>query len=135
MEQENQFKPLIDEVLDLNKRMMKALVAYVKEHGGLIRTDILCHIEDRVHLPTIYAVLMQSDFAPNHEYPIMAIAVDTDDELMILPDFTEGYTNLGDYTKEQILALDDWMKFSEGYISINVTLYNICELIEQYVKK
>ena len=88
----------------------------------------------RQHLPTIYAVLMQSDFAPNHEYPIMAIAVDTDDELMILPDFTEGYTNLGDYTKEQILALDDWMKFSEGYITINVTLYNICELIEQYVK-
>ena len=135
MENQNKFQPYIDEVLGLNKRMLNALVAFVKEQGGLIRTDMLCHTEDREHLPTIYAVLMQSDFAPNHEYPIMAIAVDTDDELMILPDFTEGFVNLGNMTPEQILALDDWMKFTEGYIICNATLYNICELIEQYVKK
>ena len=130
----NRFQPLMEEVIELNNKMKAQLVAYLKEHGRFVRTDALC-TEDRLPLPTMWAILMQNDFSQNHEYPVMAVALSEQDDLMILVDATEGFQNLGDMTEEEIRACEDWYNFEDGYVTINATLYNILDTIENYVRE
>lgn len=116
----------VESVIALNGRMHADLVEFLKEHGGLIRTD---NHDDR---DTIYGIVMDDAMEENVEHPILAVALMGDD-VCVLFDKTNGHTTLEEMTDEEILEDDDWYSVLGGYVLPASTLYCLCEGIEQYV--
>lgn len=128
-------KALVQKAYDLNKNMIDFLTAFVREHGGLIRTDTYGKDFKDKHVSPIYVISMQGDDEPNTEHRVLAVAL-FDDEIAVLPALSENsYTKetLDGMTDQEIRDLDNWEWFSNGYIMQNATLLSICESIEEYV--
>ena len=129
-------KSLTQKTYDLNSEMEKKLVEIVNECGGenkLIRTDIQ-RVNENLRT-TIYGYLFDEGLDKTTEHRIMAITIFENDifenELAVL--FGEEYEVFGDMTDEEILELDSWHSIFGGLIMSNVTLYNLCENIAEYI--
>ena len=112
-------------VIELNEEMHQILVAFVKAHNGLIRTD------NYQNKPILYAIA-NTLTQENEEYPILAVAV-KDEQLAVLLDYTNGYENLEGISDQKVLESVEWEKVMGGDIVQNVTLYNLCENLDSYV--
>ena len=131
-----QFKSLLEKVNDLNKEMHAALVEFLKQHNGLVRTDTYgLDFKDK-HLNPIYMISMDGDNEPNTEHRVLAVALFENDEVAVLPVLSENNyvkETLDAMTDEEVRDLDDWELIFGGYVLQNATLTALCEGIEEYV--
>lgn len=126
-------KELVKEANSLNEKMHTAIVEVLKQHGGLIRTDNTeREIEKMPLCDIIYTVSMDGDYVPNTEKEVLAVSLDKEEQVCVLPDLS-GYETIGGLTDQEVLDCDNWEVINGGYTMKNATLYNICEALEQYV--
>lgn len=127
---------LVKEVTSLNQKMNDAIVALLKEHNGLIRTDNIERIvNNKPACDNIYVISMQGDDEPNTEHRVLAVALIGEEQLAVLPDLS-GSSNsetINALTDDEVLESNDWEWVFGGYVLENATLASICECIEQYV--
>ena len=129
-EQESKLLMLADKVNQLNAEMHSALVEFLKEHGGFIRTD------NREGKDTMYAYIVNiGTVYETQECAILAVALFEDDQVAILPDYTNGCENLEGLTDEEILASEEWELLLGGECIANATAYQLCESLEEYVEQ
>lgn len=128
-EQKSKLELLTDVARGLNNEMHSALVEFLKEHGGFIRTD------NREGKDTMYAYIINIGSAYNtQECAILAVALLGEDQVAILPDYTyDMSTNLEGMTDEEVLSSEDWILLMGGECVVNATVYQLCECIEEYV--
>jgi len=127
--QKSKLELLVDAANSLNNEMHNALVEFLKEHNGFIRTD-----EVKGKDP-IYAYIVNIGSAyETQECRILAVAL-FDNEVCILPDYTCDMVNLEGMTNEEILESDDWVSLMGGECIINATAYQLCECLEEYVEQ
>ena len=120
------FQELLNAQLALNKRMHEGLVDLLRKNNGLIITeDISCD--------PIYAFIMDEEWGRVTEYRILAVAL-FDDNVCILPAVCDNET-LDGMTYDEIMESDDWYSVYGGMCQISSTLYNICEVIDEYVRE
>jgi len=119
---------LADKVNQLNAEMHAALVEFLKEHNGFIRTD------NHMRGDTMYAYLYNIESAYEaKECAILAVCLTDNDQVAILPDYTNGCENLEGLTDEEILASEEWELLLGGECVANATAYQLCEGIEEYI--
>lgn len=121
----------VQSVLALNKRMHADIVEFLKEHDNFICTDNAESTRD-----TLYAYVTE-DYEQTKEYPILAVALFEDEQVAILPDFSNGYETIIGVANSDLLYdklyRDNWRTIFGGLVLQNATLCSICECIEEYV--
>lgn len=118
---------LTENVLKLNVQMEKQLIEIVNANGGLIRTD------DADCKNTIFGYVYDDILEKVIEQKVLAVAVFEDNDLGVLLGNTYEMFD-DDETDEQILEYDNWHIIQGmGDVVINVTLYNICENLWDYL--
>ena len=80
----------VSEVTDLNIKMHNAIVEFLKEHNGLVRTDTYGKDFKDKHLNPIYMISMEGDDEPNTEHRVLAVALFENDEVAVLPALSEN---------------------------------------------
>ena len=105
--------------------MKKALVDFVNQHDGLIKTD------KYDTLFPIYAYIFNR-YDEEEEYIILAVKTE-EDRLFILPDYASEETDdLEGWTREEILQAPEWEDVDGDNVLPIMTLYNLCNHIEKY---
>lgn len=112
---------LAKEVFTLNEKMEKALVAFVKKHGNLIRTD-----NDNDN-DTIFGMVDEDDGLGYKERKITAVTTHEN----MLSVFFENIENL---TDEELEEHYQWHSVMGGMVLPNATLWSLCEFIGEYVE-
>ena len=124
---------LAKEVENLNEKMHAEIVKFLKEHNRLVRTDrneLKLSSDDP--LPSnIYLISMDSGEL-NTEKRVLAVAIFEDEQVAVLPAFSDNETING-MTDQEVLDCDDWEWINDGFVLQNATLWSICENIEEYV--
>jgi hypothetical protein len=115
---------LAKETFALNEKMHNELVAFVKDHKNLIRTD---DIENK---DAIYGIV-DIDGNGYVEKQIFAVTTFEDNTLGVL--FGDDFSSIKNYTDEELLELDIWYSVMGGIVLPNATLWCLCEFIEEYV--
>lgn len=120
---------LQDFVIEVNTsahRMKEALVEFVNQHNGLIKTDTY----DK--LPCIFAYLLDHD-CDEEEHIVLAVKTEGD-RLFILPDYASEQTgDLDGWPPEEVMHAPEWVDVMSDEVSSVMTLYNLCHYIEEYV--
>lgn len=105
---------------------------FLKGHNGLVRTDNAEHIDKELPLcDQIYTISIDSDYEPNTEKEVLAVALFSEDQVAVLPNL--GDETISGLTDQEVLDCDNWEWIKGGYTLQNATLTSICECIEQYV--
>jgi hypothetical protein len=120
------FQELVNAQLTLNKRMHECLVDLLRKNNGLIIT------EDCNNDP-IYAFIMDEELGRVTEYRILAVAL-FDDSVCILPAVCDNET-LDGMAYDEIMESDNWYSVYGGMCQISSTLYDICEVIDEYIRE
>lgn len=117
---------LITEMNSSVRKMKKSLVDYVNQHGGLIKTD------KYDTLFPIYAYIFNR-YDEEEEHIILAVKTE-EDKLFILPDYASEQTgDLEGWSREEILKDPEWEDVDGDNVLPIMTLYNLCNYIEEYV--
>ena len=123
---------LAKEVENLNEKMHAEIVKFLKEHNRLVRTDRNETKSSRDDMPSnIYVISMDSGEL-NTEKRVLAVAIFEDEQVAVLPAFSDNETIKG-MTDQEVLDCDDWEWINDGFVLQNATLWSICENIEEYV--
>jgi hypothetical protein len=123
---------LAKEVENLNEKMHAEIVKFLKEHNRLVRTDRNETKSSRDDMPSnIYVISMDSGEL-NTEKRVLAVAIFEDEQVAVLPAFSDNETING-MTDQEVLDCDDWEWINDGFVLQNATLWSICENIEEYV--
>ena len=111
----SKFKELTNKTIELSKEMERALVALTKKAGGKIDTS-----NDGMNNDTIFAYVWDEIEETYLEKKVVEVEVE-DDNLIITLDYG--------------LSTEEECKYSifGGLVLINVTLYNLCECLWEYV--
>ena len=132
-EGKSKLKDRVKEVVELNKQMHEDIVEFLKQHNGLVRTDNTERRDMGLSLcDTIHTISMDGDDEPNTEKEVLAVSIDCDDQVCVLPNMN-GYETILGMTDQEVLDCDNWEWIYGGYTLQNATLTSICECIEQYV--
>jgi hypothetical protein len=132
-EQKSKLRLLTDVANGLNNEMHKAIVEFLKQHNGIVRTDNTERRDMGLSLcDNIYTISMDGDDEPNTEKRVLAVALFGEDQVAVLPDLSDNETILG-MTDQEVLDCDNWEWVYGGYTLQNPTLTSICECIEEYV--
>lgn len=117
----------------LNEKMHEDIVQFLKEHNGLVRTDNAERRDKELPLcDQIYTISMDGDDEPNTEKEVLAVSLDCNDQVCVLPNMS-GYETILGMTDQEVLDCDNWEWIQGGYVLQNATLTSICECIEEYV--
>jgi hypothetical protein len=114
-ESKNKLVELTDKVMELSKEMEKALIEFTKKAGGKINT---CNDDGSNDI--IYAYVWDEEEQTYLEKKVIEVEVENDHLVITL-----GYR----------LSTEEDSKYSifGGLILINATLYNLCEVLWEYV--
>lgn len=117
---------------ELANQMHDDIVEFLKQHNGLVRTDNAERRDKEMKLcDTMYAISMDGDDEPNTEKEILAVAIIGEEQVAVLPNL--GCETISSMTDQEVLDCDNWEWVNGGYVNRLATLYNICEVIEEYV--
>lgn len=123
----NRLHEIRDILLGINRAVTDKISHFVKEHGGLIRTQYYNPLRDEIWCYYI------NDEGEVKDTNILAIAVIYDD-LVVLPEY--GYNSREEFEKLsdiELIGLKGWLPIMGGDIITNVALYNICDILEEYI--
>lgn len=116
----------IQAVRNINQDMNIVLCGILKSTGKkLIRTD------DDINKSSIYAYVLDNYCIKYEEKRVLAITIFEGRFIGVL--LNEDYTTLDGMSDDEILELNNWHTMFDGEILSNVTLYNLCKTIEEYI--
>jgi hypothetical protein len=119
-------------VVELNEKMHEDIVEFLKQHNGFVRTDNTERRDEGLLLcGNIYTISMDGDDEPNTEKRVLAVMLDEDEQVCVLPDM--GEETISGLTDQEVKDCDNWEWINGGYVLQNATLLSICECIEEYV--
>ena len=132
-EGKSKLKDRVKAVIELNEQMHADIVDFLKQHNGLVRTDNAERRDKELPLcDRIYTISMDGDDEPNTEKEVLAVSLDCDGQVCVLPNLS-GCETISGMTDQEVLDCGNWEWIKGGYTLQNATLTSICECIEQYV--
>ena len=117
----------------LNNQMHTDITEFLKQHNRLVRTDNAERKNKGLPLcDTIYTISMDAGNEPPTEKEVLAVYLDDDEQVCVLPNMN-GHETISGMSDQEVIDCDNWEWIYGGYTLKNATLTSICECIEKYV--